>query len=156
MHVPISNLWFAKHNPKKISDREMESLKRSIQRFGFVDPVVANRRQGNGWPERARVIVGGHQSVRAARDLGHEVVPVVYVDLPLDDEKLLNLALNKIAGEFDLQKLAEMLRGLRTAGADLEASGFSQRDITRQITEAEREPAASLPPARPAGVSDGP
>ena len=126
----------------------LAALKRSIQRFGFVDPVVVNRRRGKGWlrAERTRVIVGGHQRVRAAQELGHRAVPVVYVDLPPDDEKLLNLALNKIGGEFDLPKLAEILRELRKAEADLESSGFSQREISRAIVEAERELAASLPP----------
>src|SRR3989442_142289 len=126
----------------------MASLKRSIQRFGFVDPVVVNRRRGKGWvrAERTRVIVGGHQRVRVAQELGHRAVPVVYVDLPPDDEKLLNLALNKIGGEFDLPKLAEILRELRRPQADLEPSGFSQREISRAIVDAERELAASLPP----------
>ena len=92
------------------------------------------------------MIVGGHQRVRAAQELGHKAVPVVYVDLPPDDEKLLNLALNKIGGEFDLPKLAEILRDLRKAEADLESSGFSQREISRAIVDAERELAGSLPP----------
>ncbi len=145
--VPIAKLRFADCNPRKISDTEMESLKRSIRRFGFVDPVVVNRRRGKPWnaPERGAVIVGGHQRVRAARELGHRDVPVVYVELPPDDEKLLNLALNKIGGEFDLPKLSEILRDLRKAEADLEASGFSQREISRAIAEAERELTASLP-----------
>src|SRR5437899_8582356 len=96
--VPIARIRSADYNPRRISDAEMQSLKRSIQRFGFVDPVVVNRRRGKRWDasERAAVIVGGHQRVRAARELGHRSVPVVYVDLPPDDEKLLNLALNKI------------------------------------------------------------
>src|SRR6266705_2170884 len=102
--VPITKIRFADYNPRKISDAEMTSLKRSIERFGFVDPVVVNRRRGKQWSaaERGAVIVGGHQRVRAARELGHKAVPVVYVELPPDDEKLLNLALNKIGGEFDL------------------------------------------------------
>lgn len=148
VQVPISKLRFADYNPRKISEAEMAALQKSIQRFGFVDPVVVNRRDGKAWraQEGADVIVGGHQRVRAARSLGHSKVPVVYVQLPPDEEKLLNLALNKISGEFDLQKLTVILRDLRAAQADLEASGFSQRDITRSITEAERQLAASLPP----------
>jgi DNA modification methylase len=148
IQVPISKIRFAQYNPRKISDTEMASLKRSLQRFGFVDPVVVNRRRGKSWSaaERGTVIVGGHQRVRAARELGHKAVPVVYVDLSPDDEKLLNLALNKIGGEFDLPKLAEILRDLRKAKADLGASGFSQKEITRAIADAERELSASLPP----------
>ncbi len=145
--VPIAKIRFADYNPRRISDAEMASLKRSLQRFGFVDPVVVNRRRGKPWnaSERGAVIVGGHQRVRAARELGHRDVPVVYVNLPPDDEKLLNLALNKIGGEFDLPKLAEILRDLRKAEADLGASGFSEKEITRAIADAERELAAGLP-----------
>jgi len=148
VQVPIAKIRFAEYNPRRISDAEMASLNRSIQRFGFVDPVVVNRRRGKRWnaSERGTVIVGGHQRVRAARELGHRAVPVVYVDLAPDDEKLLNLALNKIGGEFDLPKLAEILRDLRKAEADLGASGFSPREITRAIADAERELAAGLPP----------
>ncbi len=126
----------------------MAALKKSIQRFGFVDPVVVNQRQGKNWKaaERGEVIVGGHQRVRAARELGMKEVPVVHVSLPPDKEKLLNLALNKIGGEFDLQKLSVLLRELREAKADLEASGFSEREIAKTIAEAERELMQSLPP----------
>ncbi len=147
VQVPIAKIRGADYNPRKISDAEMASLKRSIQRFGFVDPVVVNRRRVKGWlrADRARVIVGGHQRVRAAQELGHRAVPVVYVDLPPDDEKLLNLALNKISGEFDLPKLAEILQDLRKAQADLESSGFSQREVSRAIIDAERELAGNLP-----------
>jgi len=148
VQLPITKLRFADYNPRRISDAEMASLKRSLQRFGFVDPVVVNRRRGKPWkgPERGAVIVGGHQRVRAARELGHKAVPVVYVDLSADDEKLLNLALNKIGGQFDLPKLSEILRDLRKAEADLGASGFSQKEITRAISDAERELSAGLPP----------
>jgi DNA modification methylase len=149
VQLSISKIRFAEYNPRRISDTEMAALKRSLQRFGFVDPVVVNRRRGKAWnaSERGAVIVGGHQRVRAARELGHRAVPVVYVELPPDDEKLLNLALNKIGGEFDLPKLAEILRDLRKAEADLGASGFSQREISRAIADAERELAAGLPPS---------
>jgi DNA modification methylase len=148
VQVSTSKLKFANYNPRKIAAADLAALKRSIQRFGFVDPVVANRRAGKGWPagDRRLVIVGGHQRVRAARELGFTHVPVVHVDLPPDEEKLLNLALNKIGGEFDLQKLAEVLRDLRSAQADLQTSGFSQKEISKLIAEAERELARSLPP----------
>ena len=148
VQVPIAKIRFADYNPRRIPDAEMASLKRSLQRFGFVDPVVVNRRRGKPWnaSERGAVIVGGHQRVRAARELGHRAVPVVYVHLPPDDEKLLNLALNKIGGEFDLPKLAEILRDLRKAEADLGATGFSQKEISRAIADAERELSACLSP----------
>jgi DNA modification methylase len=151
--VPTSTLRFADYNPRKIGDGEMAALKRSIERFGFVDPVIVNRREGKDWLERADVIVGGHQRVRAARELGLKTVPVVYVDLSPDEEKLLNLALNKIGGVFDMQKLSALLGDLRAAQIDLEGSGFSQKEISRAIVEAERQLSANLPAEEDAAPS---
>ena len=78
---------------------------------------MVNRRSGH--------IVGGHQRVKAAAAEGLETLPVVHVDLDEPSEKQLNLALNRISGEFDMEKLAEVLGDLERAGADLELTGFS-------------------------------
>ena len=148
VQVPIASIRFADYNPRKISDADMASLKRSIEKFNIVQPLVINRRRGKAWSaaERVDTLVAGHQRVQAARDLGYKTLPAVFVELGRDDEQLLNVGLNKIGGEFDMPKLAEILRELRKAEADLESSGFSQREISRAIVEAERELAASLPP----------
>src|SRR2546425_4439423 len=141
---------------------KLESLKRSIERFGFVEPVVVDRRRGRLWTkdERGDVIVGGHQRVRAERELGHSRVPVVYVDLNPESEQTLNLALNS-GGEWDLEKLGTLLKSLRQAGADLAASGFSDGEIERAIRVAERELAVPVdedevpPPPRKARTMPG-
>lgn len=117
--IPIDQLQFAAYNPRTISRHEFESLQRSIDEFGFVEPVVVNRRN--------YVIVGGHQRVRAARELGHTEVPVYFVDLDEAHEKALNIALNKISGEFDTDQLAELISGLDT---DLiELTGFDEKEL---------------------------
>jgi ParB-like chromosome segregation protein Spo0J len=85
---PIKGIKTAKYNPRKISDQALESLKQSIERFGFVDPVIVNDRTG--------VLVGGHQRLKAAKALKLESVPVVGVNLDEAEEKALNVALNKI------------------------------------------------------------
>jgi len=137
--VPIDALRPAEYNPRRMPREKLESLKRSIERFGFVEPVVVNRRRGRLWEkdERGDVIVGGHQRVRAERELGHARVPVVFVDLDPEGEQTLNLALNS-GGEWDLEKLGALLKSLRQAGADLAASGFSDTEIERAIRDAER------------------
>ncbi|MGH7486506.1 MAG: ParB N-terminal domain-containing protein, partial [bacterium] len=92
-HVPIDLLRPDPANPRKIGDAELEALTRSLQEFGFVQPVLA-RREGS-------TVIGGHQRLTAARRLGYTTVPVVYLDLPQDQARLLNVALNKISGEWD-------------------------------------------------------
>lgn len=124
-YVPIGQLNPASYNPRRISDTEMAKLKRSIQRWGFVDPTIA-RRDGT--------IVGGHQRYEAAKELGFEVVPVVFVDVSDEDAKLLNLALNKISGEWDTMRLASLLSELRTLPTvELELSGFLRAEASSII-----------------------
>src|SRR5213593_851507 len=108
----------APYNPRKISDHDLEALRRSLRFFGTVEPIVVNKRSDR--------IVGGHQRVKAAQAEGIETLPVVYVDLDDPSEKQLNLALNRISGEFDMEKLAELLKELETVGADLDLTGFTQ------------------------------
>ncbi|MHC5035376.1 MAG: hypothetical protein ACYTFZ_10105, partial [Planctomycetota bacterium] len=99
--VPISRLNPAPYNPRKDlrpGDPEYEAIKRSILEFGCVDPLVWNRRTGN--------LVGGHQRLKVLQnDLGAEEADVSVVDLPPEREKALNVALNKIQGDWDKDKL---------------------------------------------------
>jgi len=127
VHVSTSELagHAAPYNPRKISDHDLEALRRSLVFFGTVEPVVVNRRSGH--------IVGGHQRVKAAEAEGIETLPVVYVDLDDPSERQLNLALNRIHGEFDLDKLAEVLADLQRAGADLAFTGFTDAEIEELI-----------------------
>lgn len=91
----------ASYNPRRIDPDQLLALRRSLRTFGAVEPVVANRRTGR--------IVGGHQRVKAAEAEGIETLPVVWVDLDETGERQLNLALNKISGEWDEDKLGELL-----------------------------------------------
>src|SRR5665647_1415596 len=90
--VPISELKLDPANPRRISDEELEALTRSIREFGMVDPIIVR--------EENRTIIGGHQRLLAARKLGYKTVPVVFVDLSMEQARLLNIALNKISGSF--------------------------------------------------------
>lgn len=117
-YVEIGSLKASEYNPRKWDETQMEQLKESIRRFGTVDPIIVNRN-----PERKDVVVGGHFRLAACKELGHQTMPVVYVDLPLEREKELNLRLNKNQGEFDLDLLAEFDEKL------LENVGFSSEDL---------------------------
>ena len=121
--LPVADLvrMGAPYNPRTISDADLAALRRSLRYFGIVEPVVANKRTNR--------IVGGHQRLKAAQAEGIEDFPVVWVDLDEPSEKQLNVALNKISGEFDETALAALLRDLEAEGADLTLTGFSDDKI---------------------------
>jgi DNA modification methylase len=108
-------------NPRRISDHDLDRLRRSLKFFGVVEPVLVNSRSNR--------IVGGHQRVKAAEAEGLATLPVVYVDLDDPSEKQLNIALNRISGEWDEDKLAAVLADLKAAGADLELTGFTDVEL---------------------------
>ena len=115
----------AEYNPRKITEKAMEKLKVSIKRFGFVLPIIVNKRTNR--------IVGGHQRVTAAEQLGIKEVPTFYVDLSESDEMIVNLALNKIRGNFEAEKLNALLDEFMKEGLDIEASGFDEVEIQEVI-----------------------
>jgi len=101
---PIHKLIPAEYNPRKLSDEQRAHIRTSLQQFGFVQPVVVNTH-----PNRKNVIVGGHQKVTVAKeDLGYTEVPCFEVNLPLEQERELNIRLNKNQGEWDWAKLEEL------------------------------------------------
>src|SRR4051812_19712796 len=102
--VAVRKINAARYNPRlnlQRGDPAYEQLRRSIEDFGLVEPLVWNKRTGN--------LVGGHQRFKVLTGQGAKAVDVVTVDLPIEREKLLNLALNKIQGGWDQRKLAELL-----------------------------------------------
>jgi ParB-like chromosome segregation protein Spo0J len=95
--LKISKLNPAEYNPRKMTNKQYEDLKSSLEKFGLVDPIIINA---------DNTVVGGHQRLRIMRELGAEYVPTVRVNLSKEDEKELNIRLNKNTGEFDLDVLA--------------------------------------------------
>ena len=91
----------AEYNPRQLTKDQYAQLKDSLTRFGLVDPLIINKNK-----QRKNILVGGHQRLRVATDLGIKKIPCVEVDLPLDKEKELNIRLNKNVGEWDYDSLA--------------------------------------------------
>ena len=104
----------ADYNPRTISETQLVALKRSIERWGFVQPVILNDKTGH--------IVGGHQRVAAAIELALPQVPVVRINIAEDAEKALNIALNKISGAWNKDQLAELIE-------ELEGNGWQPLDM---------------------------
>ena len=103
----ISSLRFADYNPRKITKARFEDLKRSMKAdpdFLEVRPIVVNMRKG-----RVNIVIAGHMRLLAAKELGREEVPVVEVEVDEATEKRWNVKDNAHHGEFDRDKLAEMM-----------------------------------------------
>jgi DNA modification methylase len=129
--VSIDALHADPANPRRISEAELESLSRSLHQFGFVDPVLARRAD--------RVVIGGHQRLVAARRLGLKTVPAIFLDLDQEKARLLNLALNRISGEWDADLLARLLSDLAdSATADLSLTGFGEDELKQVLRGLDR------------------
>lgn len=122
--IPVEKLRAAEYNPRralKPGDAEYEKLKRSITEFGYVEPVIWNKQTGN--------VVGGHQRLTVMRDLGIAEIDCVVVDLDPMREKALNVALNKIQGEWDKDKLAALLTEFDGSEFDVTLTGFDAAEV---------------------------
>ena len=129
----LSELRPADYNPRKAltpEDKEYQDIKRSIEKFGYVDPIIIN---SDG------TVIGGHQRLTVLTDLGYEEADVVVVDLDKNDEKALNIALNKITGEWDEIKLKDLLLELDLNEYDLQNTGFSSGEIEDLCIRLEKE-----------------
>lgn len=130
IQVPIDELRPDPANPRRISDAQLEALTKSLKEYGFVQPVLARLED--------KTVIGGHQRLTAARRLGYKTVPVIFLDITLEQARLLNLSLNKISGEWDQELLARMLADLAPAeGIDLSLSGFSDDELKKLLKSLE-------------------
>lgn len=124
--VDINDLISPNYNPREISPEEMEKLKTSIEEFGYVDPIIVNEVNNH--------IVGGNQRYEALKELGYETVDVVYVhEEDSNREKALNIALNKISGEWDNEKLTQIFNEMSFEGFDITLTGFEDFEINDSL-----------------------
>ena len=120
--VNINELISPEYNPRQITDDEMEKLKNSINEFGYVAPIIVNKHNNH--------IVGGNQRYEALKNLGYTDVDVIFIDEhDLNREKALNIALNKISGEWDFVKLADILDDLELNDFDISLAGFDKPEL---------------------------
>jgi ParB/RepB/Spo0J family partition protein len=102
INVKINKLNPAEYNPRNLTDEQKDNIKKSLDEFGFVNPLVVNSN-----PDRQNIVIGGHQRLKVAQELGYNEVPVVYINLNEAQERELNIRLNRNTGEWDLESLAE-------------------------------------------------
>jgi len=114
----------ADYNPRKDlkpGDPEYDKLKRSIGQFGYVEPVIWNKTTGR--------VVGGHQRLKVLLDMGITEIECVVIEMDEDKEKALNIALNKISGDWDKDKLALLIADLQGADFDVSLTGFEPAEL---------------------------
>ena len=122
IEMELSKMNPAAYNPRITLTEDMpeyQALKASLEEFGEVEPIVWNKRTGN--------IVGGHQRYNVLKAMGVKSALVSVVDLSEKDEKALNLALNKVSGDWDEEKLREVLESLNAE--DIKLTGFNMDEI---------------------------
>ena len=121
--LSLKELKPAAYNPRKKlkkGDKEYEKIKQSLLKFGYVDPIIVNE---------DLTVIGGHQRLTVLKDLDYETAKCVIVDLPKEDEKALNIALNKITGQWDEALLADLLLDLQESDFNLDLTGFEPPEI---------------------------
>jgi DNA modification methylase len=103
VQVPLADLKLTEYNPRVWSEEQKKELRESIDRFGLVDPILAN-----GFEGRKNIIIGGHFRYTILKELGYTEIPVIYITIPdIKKEQELCIRLNKNVGSFDLALLAE-------------------------------------------------
>ena len=120
--MKLKDIHPAEYNPRKTlkpGDKEWESLKNSLERFGLAAPLVVNKATGN--------LVSGHQRLNVLKANGAEEAEVVLIELDEDKEKLLNIALNKIDGDWDYKKLEALFDEIDTD--DIQFTGFAPEEL---------------------------
>lgn len=121
--LSLKKLKPAAYNPRKKlkkGDKEYEKIKQSLLKFGYVDPIIVNN---------DLTVIGGHQRLTVLKDLDYETAKCVIVKLSKEDEKALNIALNKITGQWDDSLLADLLLDLQESDFNLDLTGFEPPEI---------------------------
>jgi len=121
----LAELKPSPYNPRTISKDQLERLKDSIEKFDLVEPIIWNKQTGH--------VVGGHQRLKVLQSLDRKETEVVVVDLKDSEEKALNLALNKISGEWDFDKLKEVILEIDTGEFPIELTGFDYDELSDLI-----------------------
>ena len=120
----LTSIHPAEYNPRKElkpGDPEFKNIQRSLKEFGYVDPIIINK---DG------TIIGGHQRASVLKSLGYTEADCIVVDLGKQNEKALNIALNKIGGQWDMSLLRDALQDLTLSPVDVNATGHSDDELS--------------------------
>lgn len=119
-YVNADSLVECEYNPRIFTNKAVGDLTKSIQENGIVVPILVNSS-----PNRKNVIIGGNLRLLVCKKLGIKTVPVNFIEInDIEDEKRLNLALNRVAAEWDYEALKNF-----DLGTLLEI-GFDEKDLS--------------------------
>ena len=124
--IEISKLKPAEYNPRQITKKQYNDLKESVQKFGLVDPIILNKDM---------TVIGGHQRLKVCKDLNYDKISCVVLDLSKEQERELNIRLNKSGGEFDMDALANYFDV-----EELTDWGFKHVELGLNIDKIDEEP----------------
>lgn len=126
----IDELIPASYNPRKDlkpQDKEYQKIKKSIEEFGYIQPIIFNA--------FSNTVVGGHQRLKVLKELGYEEVDAVVIEETEEREKALCIALNKVEGSWDMPLLKDLLQDLDTGALDMELTGFDDWEIEQLMCQ---------------------
>lgn len=132
--ISLTEINEAPYNPRTISPEQMTALRASLRKHGLVLNLVVQR--------KGMILIGGHQRLRALRQICEEdgteipqTIPCVVLDVTDAEAKQLNVALNKIDGEFDPYKLGEVFASMREVMTleDITATGFTSDEFNEAV-----------------------
>ena len=129
--IKTEELKMAAYNPRKElteKDQEYQKIKNSINEFGYISPIIVNTDM---------TVISGHQRLKVLKDMGNTEIECIVVDFDKQKEKMLNVALNKISGEWDYQKLEVLFNELAEGSLDLSITGFDEKEINKIIKDTE-------------------
>ena len=129
--LKLNDLKLADYNPRKKqkkNDKEYQQIKNSIIEFGYVAPIIVNSDM---------TVISGHQRIKVLKDMGTEEIECIVVNYDKKREKLLNIALNKISGEWDEQKLEKIFNEFESQNIDFSVTGFDEKEVNKIIKETE-------------------
>ncbi len=147
VNFPIVELKKAQYNPRTISEAQMTALQASIQKFGLEQPIIVNA--------KTKTIIGGHQRLEAYKITNRTTIPAILIDgLTPETEKAMNLALNKISGEWQVKELGEILKEFTEMKTDnksniIDVTGFEAKeidDILKQLTDKQPQAQSEIAP----------
>lgn len=121
--IPIEKIKPSKYNPRvdlHPNQKEYQAIKKSLDEFGLIEPLIWNEHNGN--------LIGGHQRLKILIASGIKEIEVSAVNI--EDEKkerILNIALNKIEGQWDKLKLVDVLNTFEKEDALL--AGFTDDEL---------------------------
>ena len=127
VYEPVEKLKPANYNPRTISEKDLRSLVKNMSEFGHLGILIANRKTNN--------LISGHQRLKVAKLLKMKEIAVVWIDVSLRKEKILNIGMNKISGEWDMPMLKDLLEEVDNGEGDMDMTGFDEVEIEMLMTE---------------------